>query len=822
MCHLCKDTFSRSDILKRHFQKCSIRRGNPTGANHLAHQRRNTNGSNRLSTGNEPIGLAGLPEVAGSTYANGSMGNTSTSSPTVTGEHNSYASSVASMSNRSSRANSLINPGGLNADGRHGMSALGGVGSLASQTPNVGHHHTSSANYGDNTPAYAMRPQSMANHGAPNYSYGPPPMTNGQIYGGVKMEDHAPTHYNHNSQMQNAQRSSGGPGVDWTSVFSPSGQDGFMTQSQPEPSQMTGVKAEPGANHQNYQQSGDGQNDSSFFGLYSHPPTYGEDSGAQQLSDYSNWNSALVQHDPLQSKANALLTYLSANRTPPSTPSSNGAARHAMRECLTVDNIRHFAEQFVNFQGHWPIIHMPTFSLIDAYDGLVLAIVCIGAIYSDNNHLYDARTMMEAVQGAFKANSRVYGIACGARSDRGQPLGSLLSDLEEVQAFCMLLVMRIFHGTPEQRAGARQDLPVAAALVKAMDFCEPVAVSHYAYSMLHQPGSIPPETLAAWSWPSWIEQEKRGRALYFVFLLDAANVILFNGTPVLDSMDIRIPLPADDAVWDARSPGDCADALGLHGAPAQHKNVTGSRRPRQPDMRNAVRSLMDPQYTFQQCATNAYSKFILVHALMVQVCKAQRAAAQLQYQQLQSAAVLLSGLNSGPGTPLSSHDWVSRDLSRIGSGTTTPTDGFSQQAPQAHAVLNALHQAIQKWKTMWDDDINIQYPPGAMQERRFGFSRDGIHFYYLAQFLLRLTKPTDWARAPDARFVQVMGLLKNIRAYVFNNNYSRGLDFGSVGDIDDSYGVGDLTLDMKLVFRPYDSIPNHPVLGVHGDGIRGG
>jgi hypothetical protein len=37
MCVLCKDTFSRSDILKRHFQKCSIRRGNPTGATHLSH-----------------------------------------------------------------------------------------------------------------------------------------------------------------------------------------------------------------------------------------------------------------------------------------------------------------------------------------------------------------------------------------------------------------------------------------------------------------------------------------------------------------------------------------------------------------------------------------------------------------------------------------------------------------------------------------------------------------------------------------------------------------------------------------------------------------
>ena len=38
---LCHDNFSRSDILKRHFQKCSLRRGNPTGENHLAYSRAN-------------------------------------------------------------------------------------------------------------------------------------------------------------------------------------------------------------------------------------------------------------------------------------------------------------------------------------------------------------------------------------------------------------------------------------------------------------------------------------------------------------------------------------------------------------------------------------------------------------------------------------------------------------------------------------------------------------------------------------------------------------------------------------------------------------
>src|SRR5436309_15867218 len=43
MCSLCRDTFSRSDILKRHFQKCSIRRGNPTGVSHLTHAQAHLN-----------------------------------------------------------------------------------------------------------------------------------------------------------------------------------------------------------------------------------------------------------------------------------------------------------------------------------------------------------------------------------------------------------------------------------------------------------------------------------------------------------------------------------------------------------------------------------------------------------------------------------------------------------------------------------------------------------------------------------------------------------------------------------------------------------
>ena len=56
MCVLCRDTFSRSDILKRHFQKCSIRRGNPTGASHLSHPQAHVK---KNAAGQKPGGAEG-------------------------------------------------------------------------------------------------------------------------------------------------------------------------------------------------------------------------------------------------------------------------------------------------------------------------------------------------------------------------------------------------------------------------------------------------------------------------------------------------------------------------------------------------------------------------------------------------------------------------------------------------------------------------------------------------------------------------------------------------------------------------------------------
>ena len=118
MCFLCKDTFSRSDILKRHFAKCSIRRGNPTGATHLsysnAHMRRQQ--ALRRSPTAETNGTNGTNGMGPSQALMSNMDNTFTNTESTGLGISGYGDGQQSMSTPISRSNStneLGNDAGL-------------------------------------------------------------------------------------------------------------------------------------------------------------------------------------------------------------------------------------------------------------------------------------------------------------------------------------------------------------------------------------------------------------------------------------------------------------------------------------------------------------------------------------------------------------------------------------------------------------------------------------------------------------------------------------------------------------------------------------
>lgn len=147
--------------------------------------------------------------------------------------------------------------------------------------------------------------------------------------------------------------------------------------------------------------------------------------------------------------------------------------------------------------------------------------------------------------------------------------------------------------------------------------------------------------------------------MFLVFLLDAALVIYFNCTPQIDPSELKLPLPCDDAAWEANDAQACANALGLNGAAIRNAvNVTGSQRPKQFELHHALSALHAPTWLFHPRSTNVYSKFILIHALHIQIWHVQR--------QLSSNVSTLSlenyNVSAGrPYTPLSQHEWIAMD-----------------------------------------------------------------------------------------------------------------------------------------------------------------
>lgn len=802
MCILCKDTFSRSDILKRHFQKCSLRRGNPTGASHLshslAHVKKSQAGTNKESAlqvgGPDLLGVSQAPE----TFAMPTLSN-------VYGDHNprlpvqsNYSGSDHSLSNPVSRANSIKRPSSGGGRDRRSLTGPGPAGfNRNSFTYKQGDLSPGPLSNSTDSTALAYstdrKPNQHPGHGANQSQFGFGSQGTGTMRDATASQTYA---RGSSSQMQGSSQNHGSE-FEWPAMFQPGAQDAYINQmfSSNMADQQHTVKPEPGLMSNPFANPNDHQQEGMLNGIYGTASSSATD-GSYEASPA--WNLDLQDTDPLQNKTNLLVSFCFPRGSDFSPADQEETC--ALKQCLTAENVKTFAELFLNFQGHWPLLHMPTFDFLEAYDGLILAMVCIGAVYSDRMSVHEVQALMRRAKVAVERNTRVFDDGGG----EGYSAVSSNLDVEELQALILLQISSTWHGDPAQRKAARQEFAKYATFARRSGFMQPAELGTPAYSSHHQHTSPDQMSVSNWSWEAWLEQEKRSRLMFALFLLDAALVIYFNCQPQFDPLEIRLPLPADDAAWDAAIGVDCADALGLNGPMAQSKNITGSRRPKQPEMHQALKALLRTTHEFQRRVTNVYSKFILIHALHIQIWKVQR---QLLHGNVVSTFNDIGYPGSGTSTPLSQHDWITTDgssghTSNSNSGQATPTDSSGPQSPGTHLLLKAITSALSKWKKTWDEDMALQYPPVPSPSRRFGFCRDGVHFYWLAHAFLKNNRASDWQVPPDSRFSQVMGLLKHVRTWVASDNAQRGEGIGSVGDIDVRYGVENLTLDMKLLFKP--------------------
>jgi hypothetical protein len=169
---------------------------------------------------------------------------------------------------------------------------------------------------------------------------------------------------------------------------------------------------------------------------------------------------------------------------------------------------------------------------------------------------------------------------------------------------------------------------------------------------------------------------------------------------------------------------------------------------------------------------------VLIHAIHAQIYLIQR-------------QLLRRVSSSGASTP----------QSPAGSpGTGTPPNGVNEEVQNQ---LRATVGALQQWKACWDRDLAIQFPHN---QRRRGFCRDGIHFYFLAQAFLRQSRPEDWAAPAEVRCRHVFNLLRQIRPYVASDSAQKGIEIGSLNKVADDYAIADLTLNMKRLFAPLEEL----------------
>ncbi|KAL1835815.1 hypothetical protein VTJ49DRAFT_6036 [Mycothermus thermophilus] len=457
------------------------------------------------------------------------------------------------------------------------------------------------------------------------------------------------------------------------------------------------------------------------------------------------------------------------------------------------DNVRDFLGNYTHFHAHLSILHIPTFRAMETHVGLLAAMCCIGACYSDRIESSNIREVMDVLGAALEASSRMFASLvqpAGSNSAyEWSSFGTNKTDLEELQAIMLTQVLFTWHGTPAQREKARRTFPLIASSARKAGLLRLSPVGPM-YSAVHQPDFNPTvSAISEFNWHTWVEQEKRIRTMYMIYVYDVALGLYFNTGPEFDAFEVRLPLPADDAAWDASGMNECLEALGLRGPEATRiRNPDGTQRSNQPEMRQALKALLDNNYRIQPGATNLFGKFILIHALL----------AIMRRAQLEGGSAILNRAS----TPVPAQPWfVSGQASPANSGRATPVDiGANLLDAQ---TAKALITALDKFKSNWDHDMATQFPPSlTVNPRRYGFTRDGIHFYWLATYLLKNTRATDLQMPPDQRFAHVIHLLKSVKHWVLTDGASRGEELGSVADIDASYGATDLTLDMTQLFRP--------------------
>ena len=148
------------------------------------------------------------------------------------------------------------------------------------------------------------------------------------------------SHNNSPHQMSNGD--GGGAQIDWNRMFNQGGRDSFIGSHPANASsqQVNNIKTEQDSKD-SFTNNNNMSNESFLGSLYSRPGALGSEYGEndQGIFGFPNWSL----DDPLQAKVDSLMQFCFPNGT--ESVQSNSVV-DLIKGCLTVDNIKHFAEHY--------------------------------------------------------------------------------------------------------------------------------------------------------------------------------------------------------------------------------------------------------------------------------------------------------------------------------------------------------------------------------------------------------------------------------------------------------------------------------------------
>ncbi|ODA76329.1 hypothetical protein RJ55_08174 [Drechmeria coniospora] len=663
MCVLCRDTFSRSDILKRHFQKCSIRRGNPTGASHLshpqAHVKKNAQAQKAAGLGNEGDlnhlnGLNNMPPADGMVHPFGMV-------PVSDGMN-----SMAGDQSHLSRSNSMQRLENGAAQDRRSMPGMG-----------------NSQPYGND---------GISNQQMPQYSM--PPGQNGMpMYGGS----------NPNQQS----------GLDWSQMFQAGAHQTLNDHPFPPPNRgQTQIGTKTG-------------------------PNVAAEPTARRPSDsvvYSEWGIPSNIENPYVQLSDQILNFFYPPTNEAIDPFLTGMNLH-----FSPDNVRDFICQYQNFHRHAPLLHSPSFRIMEAHPGLATSLCCIGACYSDRVEQSVVRDMMDSLWTAMERD------CCAASTtsveDAGVPSRTSRSGMERLQALLLINVLHVWNGTRQQRERARQMFPQIASQCRSL-------------GLMHTPVALNVEARAD-HWMSWVERELRVRLMHAVFMCDTMWTLFCNMPPQLDPFDMALPLPCAEPAWDARGAFDWVAVVQNAGG-----SPTASGVLEQPETNLALRTLLHPTYRIIGGRMGTSGILVLVNSIISLIWRARR-----------DACVDLSMHDALPR-----RDWI---VSHASSIKTETGDGGHRLDPRCYT---ALSDALDKVKGISDEDATsiTSCAPGSVMSSHVDEA------FSMARRLLRATEPDDAWLTEEACFTHVLRLFGGAKARATDDEVSKAKDLGAMVDANEA------------------------------------